>query len=79
MVVWLVWRAIGESDELDHLKSSIDPRGPGWLRKVTFYSHAGTGDFREGFPSANQWDHKQSAYNARIQVDSVVGVEASNS
>jgi hypothetical protein len=79
MVVWLVWWAIAESDGLDHLKSSTDPGGPGWLRKVTIYSHAGIGDFGEGVPSVNQWDHKQSAYNAKIREDSIVCVEASNS
>jgi hypothetical protein len=79
MVVWLVWRAIEESDGSDHLKSLTDPGGPEWIRKVTIYSHADTGDFGEGVPSVNQWDHKQSAYNVKIQVDSVVGVEASNS
>jgi hypothetical protein len=48
MVVWIEWWAIGESDGLDHLKSSIDPRGLEWLRKVIVYSHAGTGDFGGG-------------------------------
>jgi hypothetical protein len=66
MVVWSVWWAIEESDGSDHLKSSIDPVGPGWLRKVTVYSHVGIGDFGEGVPSANQWDHKKYAYNMRI-------------
>jgi hypothetical protein len=79
MVVWPVWWAIGESDGLDHLKSLTDPGGPGWLRKVIVYSYVGTGDFGEGVPLANQWDHKQSAYNARIQADLVVGVEENNS
>jgi hypothetical protein len=74
-----VWRAIEESDGSDHLKFSTDPGGPGWLRKVTVYSHAGTGDFGGEVPSVNQWDHKQFAYNAKIWADSVVGVEASNS
>jgi hypothetical protein len=78
MVVWPLWRAIEESGRSDHLKSSTDPGGPGWLRKVTVYSHAGTGDFGEGVPSINQWDHKQSAYNEKIQAYSVVEVEASN-
>jgi hypothetical protein len=79
MVVWLVWQAIEESDGSDHLKSSTDLGDPGWLRKVTVYSHVGTGDFGEGVSSANQWDHKQSAYNVRIWADSVVGMETSNS
>ena len=79
MVVWSVWRSLEESDGLDHLKSSIDLGGPKWLRKVTIYSHAGTDDFGEVVPLTNQWDHKQSAYNVKIQVDAVVGVEASNS
>jgi hypothetical protein len=78
MVVWMVWKAIEESDRLDHLKFSIDQGGPGWLRRVTVDSHVGTGDFREGVPSVDQWDHKQFAYNAKIREDSVVGVEASN-
>ena len=79
MVVWPVWWAIGESDESDCLKSSTDLGGPKWLRKVTVYSHAGTGGFGEGVPSENQWDHKQSAYNAKTKVDSVAVVEGSNS
>ena len=66
MIVWLVWRAIGESDGSDHLKSSTDPGGPKWLRKVIVYLHVGTGDFGEGVPSVDQWDHKQFAYNAKI-------------
>jgi hypothetical protein len=45
MVVWSVWWDIEESDGSDHLKFSIDLGGPGWLRKVIVYSHAGTGDF----------------------------------
>ena len=79
MVVWLVCRAIEESDGSDHLKFSTDQGGLGWLRRVTVYSHVGTGDFGEGVPSVDQWDHKQLAYNAKIRADSVVGVEASNS
>ena len=79
MVVWPIWRAIEESDRLDHLKFSIDLGGPGWLRTVTVYSHAATGDFGEGVPSINQWDHKQSTYNAKTQADSVVVVEESSS
>ena len=79
MVVWPVWWAIEESDRLDHLKFSTDQGGPGWLRRETVYSHVGIGDFGEGVPSANQWDHKNSAYNVRIRADSVVVVEASNS
>jgi hypothetical protein len=66
MVVWLVWQAIEESYGLDHLKSLIDLGGPEWLRKVIVYSHVGIGDFGEGVPSVNQWDHKQSTYNAKI-------------
>jgi hypothetical protein len=77
MVVWPVWWAIKESDESDHLKSSTNQGGLGWLRRVTVYSHVGTGDFREGVPLVDQWDHKQFAYNAKIRADSVV--EASNS
>jgi hypothetical protein len=38
-------RDVGESDGLDHLKSSKDPRDPKWLRRVTVYSHVGTGGF----------------------------------
>jgi hypothetical protein len=79
MVVWPVWRAIEESDRSNHLKFSIDQGGPGWLRRVTVYSHVGTSDLREGVPSVDQWDHKQFAYNVKIWLDSVVGVEASNS
>ena len=79
MVVWPVWRAIEESDGSDHLKSLTDQGGPGWLRRVTVYSHVGTGDFGEGVPLVDQWDHKQFAYNAKIWADSIVGVEASNS
>ena len=79
MVVWLVSRAIKESYRSDHLKSSTDQGVPGWLRRVTFYSHVSTGDFGEGVPSVNQWDHKKSAYNAKIREDSVVVVEVSNS
>jgi hypothetical protein len=79
MVVWPVWRAIEESDGSDHLKFSTYPGGPGWLRMVTVYSNVGIGDFGEGFPSVDQWDHKQFAYNAKIQENSVVGVEVSNS
>jgi hypothetical protein len=79
MVVWLVWRAIEESDGSDLLKFLTYPGGPGWLRRVTVYSHVGTSDFGEGVPSVNQWDHKKFSYNAKIWVDSVVGVEESNS
>ena len=79
MVVWPIWWAIEESDRSDHLKFSTNPGGPGWLRKVVVYSHVGTGDFGEGVSSVDQWDHKQFAYYAKIQADSVVGVEASNS
>jgi hypothetical protein len=79
MVVWLVWRAIGESDRSDRLKSSTNLRGPKWLKKVTVYSHASIGGFGEGVPLENQWDHKQSAYNVKTQEDSVVVVEESNS
>jgi hypothetical protein len=53
MVVWPVWWVIEESDGSDHLKFLIDSRGPGWLRKVTVYSHAGTGDFGGEVPSVN--------------------------
>jgi hypothetical protein len=53
MVVWSVWHAIGESDGSYHLKSSIDPGGPGWLRKVTVYSHASTGGFGKGVSLEN--------------------------
>jgi hypothetical protein len=79
MVVWPVWQAIEESDGYDHLKFLTDTGGPRWLRRVTVYSHVGTGDFWEGVSLVDQWDHKQFAYNAKIRVDSVVGVEASNS
>jgi hypothetical protein len=79
MLVWPLWWAIEKSDGLDHLKSSTDLGDPWWLRKVIVYSHAGTSNFGEGVSSINQWDHKQFSYNARIQEDSVVGVEASNS
>jgi hypothetical protein len=77
MVVWSVWRAIGESDGSDHLKYSTNLGGLRWLRKVIVYSHVDIDDFGEGVTLANQWDHKQSAYNARIWVDSIVGVEGS--
>ena len=50
MVVWPVWWAIEESDGSDHLKSSADQGGPGWLRRVIVYSHVGTSDFGEGAP-----------------------------
>jgi hypothetical protein len=79
MVVCLVWQAIEESDGSDHLKFLTDLGGPGWPRKVNFYSHAGTGDFGGEVSSVNQWDHKQFAYNTKIRADSVVGVEESNS
>jgi hypothetical protein len=79
MVVFPVWWAIEESDRSDHLKSSIDQGGLGWLRRVTVYSHVGTSDFGEGVLLVDQWDHKQFAYNAKIWAGSVVGVEASNS
>jgi hypothetical protein len=64
---------------LDHLKYSIDPGGPKWPRRVTVYSHVGTGGFGEGVMSANQWDHKQSAYNANTHAVLVVVVEESSS
>jgi hypothetical protein len=79
MVVWLVWWSIEESDGSDNLKYLTDQGGPGWLRRVTFYSHVGTGDFGEEVLSVDQWDHKRFEYNAKIWVDSIVGVEASNS
>ena len=79
MVAWLVQQAIGESDELDHLKFSTSPGDPKWPRRVTIYSHAGTGGFGEGVSSANQWDHRQSAYNVKTQADSTVVVEESSS
>jgi len=64
---------------LDCLKSSTILRDPKWPRRVTIYSHGGTGGFGEGVPSATWWDRKQSAYNAKTQADSVVVVEESNS
>ena len=64
---------------MDRLKFSIDPGGPKWPRRVTVYSHVGTGGFGEGVPSANQWDHKKSAYNAKTQAYLVVFVEESSS
>ena len=64
---------------MDHLKSSTDLGGPKWPRRVIVYSHAGIGGFGEGVPLANQWDHKESTYNAKIQADSMVFVEASKS
>jgi hypothetical protein len=48
MVVFLIWWAIEESDRSDHLKSSTDQGGLGWLRRVTVYSDVGTSDFGEG-------------------------------
>jgi hypothetical protein len=48
MVVFPIWWAIEESDGSDHLKSSTDQGGLGWLRRVTVYSHVGTSDFGEG-------------------------------
>jgi hypothetical protein len=79
MVVWSLWRAIEERDGSDHLRFLIDQGGPGWLRRVTVYSHVGTSDFGEGVPSVDQWDHKKFAYNVKIRTDSVAGVEESNS
>jgi hypothetical protein len=79
MVVWPVWRAIEESDGSDHLKSSTDQGGLGWLRRVTIYLHVGTGDFWKGVPLVDQWDHKKFTYNVKIWEDLVVGVEESNS
>jgi hypothetical protein len=79
MVVLMIWWNIEESDGSDHLKSSIDQGGPGWLRRVIVYSHVGIGDFGDGVPLVDQWDHKKFAYNVKIWADSVVGVEASNS
>jgi hypothetical protein len=47
MVVWLVSRAIEESERSNHLKFSTDQGGLGWLRRVIVYSRVGTSDFGE--------------------------------
>ena len=64
---------------MDHSKSLTDPGDPKWPRRVTVYSHVGTGGFGEGAPLTNQWDHKQSTYNVKTRVDSVVVGEDSSS
>jgi hypothetical protein len=54
MVAWLVLQAIGESDELDHLKSLTNLKDPKWPKRVTVDSPAGTGGFGEEASLANQ-------------------------
>ena len=79
MVAWLVQKAIGESDELDHLKSLTNPEDPKWREKVIVDSPTGIGGFGEEALSAYQQDHKQSAYNVKTQEYSVVVGEDSSS